>query len=602
MPDHQDLIKNLTTLNQIIETLNRAMDVRSALDFALTRLVELMNLETGWIFLKDPASQNRWAGKGYVLAAYHNLPEALKPNRARPWKGSCDCQTLCNKGDLTAAYNAVRCSRLANAPGDRAALVVHASAPLRSGNQGLGILNVAATDWDSFSPEALVLLANVGSQMGIALERARLYDMLREQRIHEQAALLELSNQLLSRHRLDDLIAYLVDAVRDLLQVDACAIALVEKNTRALVFHAASGWQTDPVNARRILPADQRTGSGVSMSTLEPLLIEDMTTNDPTPWTAHWFREEGFRGQAVVPLITDGHSIGTLIINTRQPHTFDEDEVRFLRLMANQAAIAIEKARLQEEELRHHRLEEELAVGREIQRSLLPAQNPVAIGWEFATAYCPARLVGGDFYDFFCLSDTELGLVIADVADKGVPAALLMALSRTVIRTVAVNRREPRAVLQRANTLILSDSRAHLFVTAFYAALDIKTGQLTYSNAGHNWPIHWNVATQQCHELSARGVVLGILPDIALEQHTITLGIDDVVVFYTDGITEAMNAGEELFGDARLHAVIEANTRYNAQTIVDAIVQAVDDFVDGIPQSDDFTLVVVKRVRSAVNL
>lgn len=600
MAEHKTLVKNLTTLNQIIETLNRAVDVRQALDVTLTRLVELMGLETGWIFLKDPTAQNRWAGKGYALAAHHNLPEAMKPNRARAWKGGCECQTLCAKGELNAAYNEVRCSRLRQAPGDRAGLVVHASVPLRSGDTVLGILNVAAPEWEAFTPEALVLLANVGSQMGVALERARLYELLQERRIHEQAALLEFSNQLLKCPDLDGLMAFLVKEIQSLLQADACALLLPDSTARQLVFYAASGWHDDPVVARRAVPADRRSGSGLAMETQTPLVIEDLQQNDPTPWTADWLRPEGFRGHAVVPLIVEDKAIGTLMINTRRPHRFDEDELRFLQLMSNQAAIAIENARLYQERVQHQRLEDELAVGQQIQISMLPESCPIVPGWDFCSIYRPARLVGGDFYDFIQLSRSpnRLGMVIADVAGKGVPAALLMALSRTVIRTVAFNGYGPAEALERANRLLMNDSHSKLFLTAFYATLDMDTGLLTYTSAGHNWPIWLRAAGGDCQELRARGIVLGVMEEISLEEHTVQLAPGDALIFYTDGVTEAMNAAEELFGEERLYAVLKAHAQAGAPQILQAVVEAVQAFTGSTPQSDDFTLYVVKRLGS----
>ena len=187
MAHHTELIRKLTILNEITETLNQAEDITGALSDALQRLVSLMGLETGWIFLVDPAAKNRWFGRGFTLAAQYNLPPAMGLDKPRVWKGDCACQGLCNKGQLNRAYNEVRCTRLSRAGGDRYGLLVHASTPLRSGSRTLGILNVAAADWDDFSPEALAVLTNAGSQMGIALERARLVDMLQEQRVHEQA-------------------------------------------------------------------------------------------------------------------------------------------------------------------------------------------------------------------------------------------------------------------------------------------------------------------------------------------------------------------------------------------------------------------------------
>jgi serine phosphatase RsbU (regulator of sigma subunit) len=591
----RDLSEDLTTLNQIVETLNRAVDVRGALDSALARLVELMGLETGWIFVKGPAAQDGGEDGGYVLAAHHNLPPALDSDEV--WRGGCKCQRLCGQGRLTEAYNEVRCSRLGGAGGDRRGLVVHASVPLRSGDRILGILNVAGPDWASFSPRALALLTNVGNQMGIALERAQLFDLLKEQRIHEQAALLDLSNQLLSRLELDDAMGYLVEEVRHLLQADACALLLPGEEPGYLVFRAASGWRLDPVASQRRVSAEEPSGPGLVMRTQQPLLVEDIEASDPAAWGTDWLRWEGFRGHAVVPLVVDGRSIGVLMINTRQPRLLDEDEVRFLSLMANQAAIAIEKARLHREEIARQRLEQELAIGRQIQLGLLPKDCPVVPGWEFAAVYQAARQVGGDFYDFPELPGQpgRVGLVIADVADKGVPAALMMALSRTMVRTAAANGRSPSAALSLANELILKHSHTDLFVSAFYATLDIHSGRLTYANAGHNRPLWLQISSGEILELAARGIVLGILEDIELEEREIDVSPGDVLVFHTDGVTEAMDIVGQQFGEERLRAAVAATPNASAQEIIAAVVDAVKAFTGDAPQSDDLTLLVVKR-------
>jgi len=597
MAEHNHLIKNLMTLNQIVETLNRAVDVRKTLGHALTRLIELMGLETGWIFLVDPTSQNRWAGKGFVLAAYHNLPPAMAVTRARAWKGNCECQSLCMRGELTNAYNEVLCSRLYNAPGDRRDLAVHATVPLRSGDNVLGILNVAVPEWDAFSEEALVLLANVGSQMGIALERAHLFELLQERRIYEQGILLELSNQLLHRSDLAEIMNFVVENVPRLLEVDACAILLPGDDPDYLDFRAASGWKKDPVVTHRRVPLDLRSGSGFVMHTGEPLLVEDYSVHDPTPWTAPWFEAEGFRGHAIIPLLVEDDPIGVVMIDSRAPLRVDETRLRYARLLANQAAIAIEKARLHEQERQRQRLEDELSVGQEIQLGLLPEGPPEVEGWEFAATYRPARLVGGDFYDYFELSGepNQLGLVIADVAGKGVPAALFMALSRSIIRTVSISGDHPAQALRRANRMIFKDSRCKLFLTAFYATLDLATGRLAYANAGHCRPPWVEATTGQMHQLTAHGTVMGVFEDIELEENEIHLASGDLIVLYTDGITEAMDDNEQLFGEARLQEAIRSKQGGSAQEVLDAIVAATLGFIGDTPQADDLTLFVIKR-------
>jgi sigma-B regulation protein RsbU (phosphoserine phosphatase) len=593
-----DLIKTLTALNHISETLNQAVDVRAVLDDALADLVKLMGLISGWIVLKEPADQDRSSSSSYVLTAHHNLPPALAPDNAEVWEGRCTCETLCDRGRLSRAYNEVRCNRLAQGRGDRRGLSVHASAPLCSGDRVLGILNVAAPDWDSFSAQALSLLTNVGNQIGIALERAQLYDLLRARRIHEQKMLIDFSHQLLSRRNLNDLIHDLVQQVRQVLHADACTLLLPSKEPGFLDFRASSGWRLDPSAEGRRLPANGHSGPGLVMLTQQPLLVKDIQDSDPTRWQPAWLRAEGFRGHAALPLLVDGHSVGVLVINQRQPRLVHRDDVRCLSLMANQAAMAIEQARLQQDEITMQTLEKELALGRQIQLSLLPSAPSLVPGWEFATLYEAAREVGGDFYDVFELPGEpgRLGMVIADVTGKGVPAALFMARSSALIRSAGLQVDSPSATLMQVNESILKkDEPAELLLTAFYAVLDTSRGRLVYANGGHCRPLWFQAATGTFQELASRSVILGAFDRIELEEREIEVEPGDLLVFYTDGVTEAMDANGELFGKRRLQAVVGTDAGASAQQLLEAVVDAVQAFTGPDSQSDDIALLVVKR-------
>jgi sigma-B regulation protein RsbU (phosphoserine phosphatase) len=282
---------------------------------------------------------------------------------------------------------------------------------------------------------------------------------------------------------------------------------------------------------------------------------------------------------------------------------FTAGDEKLLMALAGQAAIAIERARLHLEEVKRQRLEEELAIGRQIQLSLLPDACPVVPGWDFAAFYQPARLVGGDLYDFIELpgEPRQLGLVIADVTDKGVPAALFMAFSRTIIRIESMSgrRHNPAATLMRANRSIVRDIRSasRLFLSAFYAILDPHSGRLTYANGGHNWPLWVRAATREVQPLRARGMLLGIFPDIELEEHEIQIAPGDLIVFYTDGVTEAKNVDGDMFEEERLGSVASADPEASAQQVVQSIVEAVQSFIGSAPQSDDLTIFVVKRQR-----
>jgi sigma-B regulation protein RsbU (phosphoserine phosphatase) len=599
MTTQADLIADLKTLGEITQTLNQTVDVQSTLNESLATLIDLMGLDTGWIFLKHELAIEPWWGKGYVLAAHYNLPPVMNLENPDAWKVGCDCQGFCNKGKLTEAYNEVRCSRLGEIEGEKRDLLVHASAPLRSGKRVLGILNVAAPAWDDFSPRALALLGNAGSQMGIALERAYLFDMLQERRIHEQAALLELSNQLLSRTDLNDLMNYIVGQVQSLLQLDAVALLLPGEDPNQLDFLAATGWKRDPVAKGRHVPVGQGSRSGQVMESRRPLVINSFESNNALPdLSVDWFSPEGFKSAALIPLVAQEKSLGVMAIHSRIQRRFDDEEIRFLQLMANQAAMAIERARLRQEEITRQRLEKELAVGRQIQLSLLPKASPVKPGWGFCAIYKSARQVGGDLYDFFELPGQPnlLGLVIADVADKGVPAALFMGVSRTLIRSAALSGASPAKVLEEVNRLILAESKTGLFISAFYGILDTSSGRLTFSNAGHNPPLVYRSNSGDFLSLSTNGIVLGILDQLDYKEGEVVLSLADLLICYTDGVTEAMNPEMEEFGLDRLQEAIATCADGSATDVLESIVVAVDKHVGQMDQFDDFTLFVVKRL------
>jgi sigma-B regulation protein RsbU (phosphoserine phosphatase) len=217
--------------------------------------------------------------------------------------------------------------------------------------------------------------------------------------------------------------------------------------------------------------------------------------------------------------------------------------------------------------------------------------------------YEPARQVGGDFYDHFVLPGNEarLGLVIADVSDKGVPAALFMALSRTMIRSNALRGYTPVETLVRANQYIVEDSHSDMFVTAFYGALETENGRFCFTNAGHNPPLWWQAASRTFEVLRAPGIVLGIFAEISLEERAITMAPGDVLLLYTDGITEAMDENQEEFGMERLQNVVAwaaIQPEATADSIAMTILSAVKRFMGTTPQADDLTLLAVKRKKS----
>jgi sigma-B regulation protein RsbU (phosphoserine phosphatase) len=244
----------------------------------------------------------------------------------------------------------------------------------------------------------------------------------------------------------------------------------------------------------------------------------------------------------------------------------------------------------------------ELAIAAEIQQSFLPDTIAQIEGYDIAVRSVMAKEVGGDFFDVIPLEVVplgkgQLGIMIADVSGKGIPAALFMALSRIVVRINATwYGRRPAAAIRDANTIIAHDSRSGMFVTLFYGFLDSANRTLTYVNAGHNPPIHFRVADGTLTELTGTGMAMGVLDDAAYTQEDVQIVPGDVLILYTDGITEAENADLEMFGQNRLERIILASDRVSANGLCQEILTAVRTFTGDHPQSDDITLMVVRSL------
>ncbi|MBN1265363.1 MAG: SpoIIE family protein phosphatase [Anaerolineales bacterium] len=590
--------KDLQTLNQILKTLNETLDIRAGLNAALAQIIQLLDLETGWIFIHKSLYTREQDQEGFKLAAYHNLPPEMNPETSSIWDTSCTCQECFLQDRFIQAYNEIRCSRL-KALNLQSHSGIHASVPLKSGDITLGILNLTTADWRAFQSDKLALLENLGHQVGVFLDRTRLYNLLHEQRLSEQEVLLDVSRQLLSRSDPVELADYIVLEVRSLLACDACALLLPDRGNM-LAFRAASGWLFDPVKESRSIPNDQRTGPGMAMISQKPIVIRDLQDTSEALWTEPWLEREGMRGHTIVPLILENRSIGALVINHRTPRLFEEDEIRLLQLMANQVAIALEKAQLQLDTVERQRLEHELKLAHSIQQNMLPLQCPSPQGWQFAAAYRPAREIGGDFYDFyeFPTEPDLLGIVIADVTDKGIPAALFMASSRTILRTIAFSGRDPAAALARANDLIMRDGKTDTFISAFYALANTRTGRIRYASAGHNPPLLFRAADNSIQTLDARGIVLGVVEIAQFEQKTVYMQPGDAIVFFTDGVTDAVDTQKNLYGQEQLVECLQSCGNQDADRILESILDRIDQYSGSAPRSDDLTMVVARYTAS----
>ncbi len=305
---------------------------------------------------------------------------------------------------------------------------------------------------------------------------------------------------------------------------------------------------------------------------------------------------KGLRSVLCVPLQVKGRTTGLVYVDNRlHAGIFDENDLDLLVAFANQAAIAIENARLYQMAVEKGRMEQELQMAREIQRSLLPAEPPDLPGYELAADWQAAREVAGDFYDFIELTESDqLGVLIADVSDKGAPAAIFMAVARSLIRGNAAGASTPLEAIRRANRQIVADSRAGMFVTAFYLLFSPNSGRVQYVNAGHNLPL-LRRASGELVELEMGGMALGWFVENPLVERELILEPGDLLVLYTDGVTDACNLAKEEFGLQRLWNLVDTCGELGAQETLDCINRAVSRFVGDAPAADDITLVVIRR-------
>jgi serine phosphatase RsbU (regulator of sigma subunit)/anti-sigma regulatory factor (Ser/Thr protein kinase) len=299
-----------------------------------------------------------------------------------------------------------------------------------------------------------------------------------------------------------------------------------------------------------------------------------------------------------VPLISQGELIGLLNLGARLSEAdYSSDDLRLLNTLSTQAAPALrvaQMARQQQIEAREReRMEQELRVARVIQQTLLPKEIPALPGWSMAAHWLPARAVSGDFYDFIPFPDGKLAIIVADVTDKGVPAALVMATTRSILRSAAERLAAPGAVLEEANNRLCPDIPPNMFVTCLYALLDPANGVMRYANAGHNVP--YLRSSSGIVEMRARGMPLGLMPEMFYEEKEIRIEDGDYILLYSDGLVEAHSPTGDMFGFPRLRTLLELPTC--SVDMIGCILEDLTTFTGPAwEQEDDITFVTLERV------
>ncbi len=460
-----------------------------------------------------------------------------------------------------------------------------ASVPLIGKGKMIGVVEAFNKIDGEFTDADIDILTGLNNQIAVAIDNAHLYRELKREAL-EKSMLLEVGVSLSASLDLDEVLHKILESLQHVVQFDAGGVFLIDPEEKQLRSLVTIGYPGDDEKVRL------KIGQGLIghvANTGEPVIVADVS-GDPHYVEAH----EGTRSEIVVPVRVDSRIIGVFNLESNRPAAFDKRDQKLLAAFASQAAISIERARLHESTLNAKKLEEQLNIARAIQQSFLPQKDPQIIGYQVTGRNVSSGEVGGDYYDFIPIVGSHTGIAIGDVSGKGMPAALIMASFRASLIAEIRNNYSIRTICAKVNSLLWESLDPGNYVTAVYGVLDSRNHIFTFSNCGHNPPILLK-SDNTVELLNDGGPILGVAKESIYEERAVVVQPGDVIVLYTDGVTEVFNEKGEEFGVDRLVEVIRANKTRSVGEIQDEIYRAVMSFCSPDHVFDDLTMLVVKR-------
>ncbi|MEM9955693.1 MAG: GAF domain-containing SpoIIE family protein phosphatase [Chloroflexota bacterium] len=403
-------------------------------------------------------------------------------------------------------------------------------------------------------------------------------------------ALYQVSTWINSTLDFDDALDNAMTAIMEVTKAQRGFLMSIDEDTgdmQVLVAQAKEGQKVEPEEY-------STTIVGEVVKTRKPLLTNNAQFDERFS-AGQSIIMRGLRAILAAPMLVQDRLIGVVYVDTSmKAGVFRPDDLSLLQAVSGLAARAIENARLYAVALEKGRLEHELSMAHDIQQNLLPPSMPASPKYDIAPYWEAAREVAGDFYDAFTLEDGSIGTVMADVSDKGAPAALFMAVARTLLRSHAHAGMTPIETMSRTNDLLLQDAEnSGMFVTMYYSRFD-ASGYSQHVNGGHNPPILYKHSTGEVNLLPIGGRALGWFPNNPFKELTINLDPGDAIVYYTDGLTEAENPRAEPYGEERLMSVVAQIGDKTSAELMDMILDDVEKFAEGNPPFDDMTMLVVR--------
>ncbi len=457
--------------------------------------------------------------------------------------------------------------------------------PLISRNRVVGVLDIESPQLDYFKSHHQRALSLVASQLAVAIDNANLYENLIA-KTEMLETLHVIGKELSSILDLEQLLKKVAELLRRVFHYHIFSIMLVDEEEQTLRSYLSVKYNRDATERSKIPLGKGLVGSAVTKK--RPLLINDVTKDPRYIQTVPETRSE-----MVLPLIYKDKAIGVFDLQSPFLNYFTPFHEQALMTLASHVAVAIENARLYERVVAAEaRLDLELKFAREIQYSLIPDKFPEVPGIQFWAEFRPARILGGDIYDFFMYDDDVVAMAIGDVSGKGAPAALYAAMASGILRTRATRKYSPAEMLRLLNSSLRQRAIEGRFMTLCYATYDAKSGILRFSNSGAPPPILCQAGKAEV--LSVEGFPLGMFDQAEYQEHEVKIGPGDSVIFYTDGLAEARDVRGEEFGFERLKAVAEKNSQLEAKRLIERILAEIEIFSLDKTTYDDQTVLVMK--------
>jgi len=458
-----------------------------------------------------------------------------------------------------------------------------------------------------FKEHTLAILQSISQQTAITIENIRLVET-RQEEAYITAVLLQVAQAVVSQNNLQDILDSIIHLMPILVGIETCVIYLWDKGEQRFLpaqtisnqhetrewlkthsFAAGEFALLDEVQQNNQLSAGQLESAAVppeKWGAVPNLLLEN--ASNLLESSQYWLL--GF------PLQIKSEFYGVLLTcENESPSRYPQKRIELLNGVAQQISLAIQDDHLQQEMIGRERMEQEIELARQIQKTFLPEKLPRVKGWNLDLRWNTAREMGGDFYDLFAVHNHKYAFTIADVSDKGIPAALYMTVTRTLLHSSAMTLDTPAKVLKQVNHQLMLDTQNGMFITAVFGFLEPATGKLEYSIAGHNLPLIFREENQTIEQLNKDRMALGVLDNTPYHNQTITLNPGDAILLYTDGVTETFSLEGEIFGEERLIKLFQETCLQHPEDILGTLYEAIKEFRGNNVLSDDLTMLLFHR-------